>query len=414
MLKRYMHKRERYFAMLNDNRVVRPFEWGTEFIGHESDAEDPHEIFRKFSADVIANSDEYFSISKITDFVLSEPGAVATGDLSSDEIPNPKSKIQNRQDSPPSEGGVAAASADGVVLSSSINQDSTLPAGENHPAEAAPLLRKEGSRNAPQILTWTSAVSTPSPENNTAYATYFPHETNRKSAVIILPHWNARAGTYFDLCKFFNKVGISALRVTLPYHEERMPPELERADYLVAPNVGRSLQSIRQSVADTRACVAWLKEQGYEKIGVVGTSIGSCVAFLAFVHDPAINAAVFNHVSGYMADVVWHGLSTYHVRDGFGDNIELDELREYWLPVSPMAYMEKLAAQAPRPQRYIYTLYDLSFPVELSRDTMRALRHHKIKHSKAAIPCGHYTLGEKPWVYLDGYKIIKFLHKNLR
>jgi hypothetical protein len=232
--------------------------------------------------------------------------------------------------------------------------------------------------------------------------------------VIILPHWNAKAGTYFDLCKFFNKVGISALRLTLPYHEERMPPELERADYLVAPNVGRSLQSIRQSVADTRAGVAWLKEQGYEKIGVVGTSIGSCVAFLAFVHDPSIDAAVFNHVSGYMADVVWHGLSTYHVRDGFGDNIELDELREYWLPVSPMAYMEKLAAQAPRPQRYIYTLYDLSFPVDLSRDTMRALRQHKIKHSKAAIPCGHYTLGEKPWVYLDGYKIIKFLHKHLR
>jgi pimeloyl-ACP methyl ester carboxylesterase len=264
-----------------------------------------------------------------------------------------------------------------------------------------------------QVLTWTSSVTTPSPENNTAYATYFPHE-NHRAAVIILPHWNAKAGTYFDLCKFFNKVGISALRLTLPYHEERMPPELERADYLVAPNVGRSLQSIRQSVADTRAAVAWLKQQGYEKVGVVGTSIGSCVAFLAFVHDKAIDAAVFNHVSGYMADVVWHGLSTYHVRDGFGDNLELDELREYWLPVSPMAYMEKLAAQPPRPQRYIYTLYDLSFPVDLSRDTMRALRRHKIKHSKAAIPCGHYTLGEKPWVYLDGYKIIKFLHKNLK
>ncbi|MEO8573084.1 MAG: hypothetical protein ABI481_03870 [Pyrinomonadaceae bacterium] len=374
MLKRYMHKRERHFAMLNDNRVVRPFEWGTEFIGHERDAADPHEIFSKFSADTIANSDEYFAIPEITDFhIESEPQ---------------KSEL----------GAVAPVS----------------PAG-SETTKGNPVVTALGSdKIAPQILTWTSAVTTPSIDNNTAYATYFPHETNRKSAVIVLPHWNAKAGTYFDLCKFFNKVGISALRVTLPYHEERMPPELERADYLVAPNVGRSLQSIRQSVADTRACVAWLKKQGYEKIGIVGTSIGSCVAFLALVHDPSIDAAVFNHVSGYMADVVWHGLSTYHVRDGFGDNIELDELREYWLPVSPMAYMEKLAAQATRPQRYIYTLYDLSFPVDLSRDTMRALRRHKIKHSKAAIPCGHYTLGEKPWVYLDGYKIIKFLHKNLK
>lgn len=370
-----MHKRERYFAMLNDNRVVSPFEWGTEFIGHERDAEDPHEIFRKFSADTIANSEEYFSIPAEHNFALRtqlwepEPGAVATG-------------------------------------SPGNNGDLEPPAG--NPVATAP-----GSDTFRHILSWPSSVQSPSPENNTAYASYFPHESHR-AAVIILPHWNAKAGTYFDLCKFFNKVGISALRLTLPYHEERMPPELERADYLVAPNVGRSLQSIRQSVADTRAGVAWLKQQGYEKIGVVGTSIGSCVAFLAFVHDPSIDAAVFNHVSGYMADVVWHGLSTYHVRDGFGDNIELDELREYWLPVSPMAYMEKLAAQVPRPQRYIYTLYDLSFPVDLTRDTMRALRRHKIKHSKAAIPCGHYTLGEKPWVYLDGYKIIKFLHKHLR
>ena len=100
-----------------------------------------------------------------------------------------------------------------------------------------------------------------------------------------MPHWNAKAGSYFDLCKTFNRVGLSALRLTLPYHEERMPPELERADYLVAPNVGRTLQSLRQSVVDTRAAVAWLKQQGFEKVGIVGTSIGSCVGFFAFAHD---------------------------------------------------------------------------------------------------------------------------------
>ena len=364
MLKRYMHKRERHLAMLNANRVVRPFEWGTEFIGEEADADDPHAKFAEFSRRTIEESDEYFAVPNTFDFHVSNPphGSVVTPGS------NPRSEIRNPQ---------------------------------------------SNGRSEPQIITWPSSVATPSIENNTAYATYFPHEDHR-AAVVILPHWNAKAGTYFDLCKFFNKVGISALRLTLPYHEERMPPELDRADYLVAPNVGRSLQSVRQAVADTRACVTWLKQQGYEKVGVVGTSIGSCVAFLAFVHDARIDAAVFNHVSGYMADVVWHGLSTYHVRDGFGDNIDLDELREYWRPVSPMAYMEKLAAQPPRPQRYIYTLYDLSFPVDLSRDTMRALRRHKIKHSKTSIPCGHYTLGEKPWVYLDGYKIIRFMHKSLK
>lgn len=270
------------------------------------------------------------------------------------------------------------------------------------------------TRDDESSVVWTSGVDTPSPANNIARARYFQTQNDNKAAVVVLPHWNAKAGTYFDLCKIFNRFGVSALRLTLPYHEERMPPELRRADYLVAPNVGRTLQSLRQAVVDTRSAVRWLKEQGYKKVGVVGTSIGSCVAFFAFVHDMTIDAGVFNHVSGYPADVVWRGLSTYHVRQGLGDNITLDELREYWLPISPMAYIGKLAKLPPRPQRYIYTRYDLSFPLDLSLDTMAALREHDIEYSEVALPCGHYTLGEKPWVYIDGYKIVSFLRKHLR
>ena len=343
MLKRYMHKREREHAMRDNNRVVREFGWGMEFVGAAANGADPHEFFREYSRQTIATSDEFFCSPEISDYNLT-----------------PDSRLPNLD------------------------------------------------------LTWTSGIKTFSPENNTVQAHYFPVENNKKSAVVVLPHWNAKTGTYFDLCKMFNRFGMSALRVTLPYHEKRMPPELERADYLVAPNVGQTLQSLRQSVVDTRSAVRWLKQQGYEKIGLIGTSIGSCVGFFAFVHDLQIDAGVFNHVSGYVADVVWQGLSTFHVKEGLQDNIALDELREYWLPISPMAYMDKLARLAPRPQRYIYTLYDLTFPIDLSRDMMRALRDHGIEHDKTKIPCGHYTLGEKPWVYIDGYKIVSFLRKHLR
>ena len=337
MLKRYMHNKERHFAMLDDNRVVREFDWGTEYITGHANGGDPRKLFSEYSKNTVANSEAFFFSPEISDYKLDS-----------------------------------------------------------------------------NVLTWTSGVETPSVENNTVYATYFPHATKKKAAVLVLPHWNAKAGTYFDLCKIFNRIGFSALRMTLPYHEERMPPETARADYLVAPNVGRTLQSLRQAVVDTRSAVRWLKQQGYEKIGIVGTSIGSCVGFFAFTHDMQIDTAVFNHVSGYPADIVWHGITTYHVKESIGDNVTLTELREYWLPISPMAYMDRLAKLPPRPQRYIYGLYDLSFPVDLSRDTINALRRHKIKHSEIAIPCGHYTLGVKPWVYYDGYKIVSFLRKHLK
>jgi hypothetical protein len=339
MLKRYMHDRERYFAMRTDNRVVRPFEWGAEFVVENLNGSDPQKVLTEHTDDWIKHSDRYFELPTT--------------------ISNLKYELSNSS------------------------------------------------------LTWQSAVTTPSPENDLVRARFFPSPKDQKKAVLILPHWNAQAGSYFDLAKLFNRIGISALRLTLPYHEERMPPDLERADHLVAPNVGRTLQSVRQAVLDTRAAVSWLKDEGYERIGVVGTSIGSCVGFLAFVHDPDIDAGVFNHVSGYFSDVVWHGLSTYHVRESLEKQVTLEKLRELWRPISPFAYMEKLATQPWRPQRYIYTRYDLTFPYDLSVEAMAELRRLGVKHDEVVLPCGHYTLGEKPWNYIDGWKIASFLRKHL-
>jgi pimeloyl-ACP methyl ester carboxylesterase len=261
-------------------------------------------------------------------------------------------------------------------------------------------------------LSWQSQITTAWTENNTVRARFFPAE-NARRAVVVLPHWNAPKGSYESLCRVFNRIGIAALRLTLPYHEERMPPDLKRADFLVAPNIGQTLQSMRQAVLDTRAAVRWLKKQGFERIGIVGTSIGSATAFLAIVHEPEVGAAVFNHVSGYFSDVVWRGVSTYHVRESLEKAVSLRDLREFWLPISPMAYAEKLKLLPARPFRFIYTLYDLTFPIDLSREMMLELRRRGIAHDETILPCGHYTLGEKPWIYLDGWKIVNFLRRNL-
>ncbi|MBC7797670.1 MAG: abhydrolase domain-containing 18 [Pyrinomonadaceae bacterium] len=261
-------------------------------------------------------------------------------------------------------------------------------------------------------LTFQSQIQTPYAENNLVRAKFFPVK-NKKRAVVILPHWNADSQSYIALCKMLNKFGIAALRVTLPYHEERNLSELERAEYLVSPNVGRTLQAMRQAAIDAKTAVNYLKKEGFERVGIVGTSVGSATGFLAMVHDPNIKVGVFNHVSGYFADVVWRGISTYHVKKSLENQVALDDLRKIWLPISPMAFIGKLANQTSRPMRYIYTLYDLTFPIDMSRETIAAFRQHKIKFDKVVIPCGHYTLGEKPWIYIDGWKIISFLVKHL-
>ena len=266
---------------------------------------------------------------------------------------------------------------------------------------------------AGNILRFRSPIHTPYPENNTVHAQWFPAKSNgQKRAVVLLPHWNCPAEGYGALCRALSRLGISVLRISLPYHDYRMPPELKRADYAVSSNVCRTMDAARQAVIDVRCCLDWLETQGFDRLGIVGTSLGSAYACLASAHDPRISVNVFNHCSTYVADVVWTGLSTQHVRQSLEKHIDLDSLRNAWLAVSPVSYMEKFAAQKQK-SLFIYAKYDTTFLPRLSRDIIAKIREHGIDHKAVVLPCGHYTLGEAPFKFLDGYHICAFLKKNL-
>ena len=335
-----MRAREIAHTKRDDNRVVRPFAWGAEFISDHVNGDDPRTIFREHTRRVMADSETFYVSPEINGWHL------------------------------------------------------------------------EGDH-----LTWLSAVETPSAINNIVHARLFTPRRERKNkpraAVVVLPQWNAQPDSHVEACRIFNGLGMTALRLTLPYHEERRPPELERAEHLVSSNIGRTIQSMRQAVLDTRAAVRWLREQGIERIGILGTSIGSCTAFLAFAHDPAIDVGVFNHVSGYFADVAWKGISTRHVREGIEPHLTLEELREFWTPISPLPFIPRLLEMKPRPMRFIAARYDLTFPVDLSRQVIAEVRGLGIDLDVVWLPCGHYTTAELPWKAIDAWKIATFFRKHL-
>ena len=203
-------------------------------------------------------------------------------------------------------------------------------------------------------------------------------------------------------------MGISVLRLSMPYHDIRMPAEIGRADYAVSANIGRTLDAVRQGVVDVRCCLDWLEQQGYSKLGIVGTSLGSCYAFIAAAHDPRIRVASFNHASTYVADVVWRGQSTRHIRQGIESQITLETLRQSWLAVSPMAYFNQFS-RWPRKSLIVYAKYDLTFLPELSRDVVVEFERHGLDHKVVVLPCGHYTMGEAPYNYMDGWQLASFL-----
>jgi hypothetical protein len=189
-----------------------------------------------------------------------------------------------------------------------------------------------------------------------------------------------------------------------------MPRELHRADYIVSANVARTVQVCRQAVLDARRAIAWLAAQGFAPIGILGTSLGSCLALLTTAHEPLIQAQALNHISPQFADVVWRGLSTRHVREGLEGHIELELLRALWKPISPQWYLERLRG---RQTLLLYAKYDLTFPVDLSQDLVREFRRRGIPHELAVLSCGHYTTGKTPFKYVDGWILTRFLKKTL-
>jgi dienelactone hydrolase len=337
MLRRVFHGWERRLAAVSKDRVVRPFDWGLEWLDDSgiSPEAPPASIVDAWAASVMEDSDAFYHTP-------------ATDEYSFD-----------------------------------------------------------GER-----LTFPSALATPHPENNLVHARFFTagdgHRTRR--AVLVLPQWNADAQGHVALCRLMARFGISALRLTLPYHDLRMPSELTRADYIVSSNIVRTAQVCRQAVLDARRAIAWLAREGHERIGILGTSLGSCLAMLTTAHEPLVRAAALNHISPYFADVVWEGLSTAHVRQGLDGNIDLERLRRMWLPISPFPFLDRAGD---RRFLLVYARYDLTFPVRLSRLLVDEFRARGIDHRVVVLPCGHYTTGVAPFSWMDGYVLIRFLKRAL-
>jgi hypothetical protein len=355
MLEAIFHSWERRLASTTTNRVVRPFDWGLDWIpqnGHGAGVDAATRV-SDWVSHVMADTDAFFTPAPTSDYTMQSS---AQGDL----------------------------------------------------------------------LTFPSALTTPHAENNTVYCRYFPARRTRlssqlryrgdgaapahRSAVLVLPQWNADRMGHAGLCRLLAWNGMSALRLSLPYHDERMPPELARADYIVSANIARTLQVCRQAVLDARRAIAWLAAQGFDRIGILGTSLGSCLALLTTAHEPLVRAQALNHISPYFADVVWRGLSTLHVREGLDGHIELDALRALWSPISPRRYLERLRD---RGTLLVYAQYDLSFPVDLSRELVQAFRDERIPHEVSVLRCGHYSTGKAPFKFVDGWVLMRFLREKL-
>ena len=383
---KWMYAWETALTTRDTNRIVRPLEWGFEWLEEFSPlaraaasgqpVQDEYSRMVAVNRDIIARADEFFAYVTPKDFRL--------------ERRHPQLFPTN-------------------VRPETLEQDAEL----RRQAETGEIEEAE-------FLRFTSPVRSPHPENDAVNARWYPaHPETRKDgrpkqAMIVMPQWNADAFSHNALCTLFNRFGISCLRLSKPYHDVRRPAELERSDYAVSANVGRTTEACRQAVVDIRSCMDWLEQQGYTQFGVLGTSLGSCYAFIAGAFDARIRVCAFNHASTRFGDVVWTGQSTRHIRAAFEQaGLTQEQVREMFSIVSPMSYMQRFA-ENPKQVLVVHATYDLTFPLEYSLDVLRNFDAMKMEYTSKVLPCGHYTTGETPYKYIDGWYLGSFVYQAFK
>jgi pimeloyl-ACP methyl ester carboxylesterase len=93
-------------------------------------------------------------------------------------------------------------------------------------------------------------------------------------------------------------------------------------------------------------------------------------------------------------------------------------LRELWSAISPMSYFEKIASsESGGPGKrvlMVYADYDLTFPKEYSLQALEGFKRVGLNVEVKVLPCGHYTTGETPYKFIDGWYMGSFIYRAFK
>ena len=269
------------------------------------------------------------------------------------------------------------------------------------PREGDPGFQRDGS-----WLKFRSGISTDVEDNNVVWAKV-TESGSFDQALVVFHHWNASARNR-QLASFFSRRGITVVEMAMPYHFERSRPESLYADYMLSPNLGRTIQSVRQGVWDGRRLIRWLKGEGYSEISVLGMSLGSWVAGLVAAHDTAVSKAALFLTAGNLADMVWTGRATRAIRESLEPFIELTDLKRAWGPLNLENYANRLA-RTDLDLQIVLAKRDKVVLPELSERFVERLNQAGAKPNILELNSGHYSLAMPHYIFFVGWNLARLL-----
>jgi dienelactone hydrolase len=119
-------------------------------------------------------------------------------------------------------------------------------------------------------------------------------EWQERPAVLLLHGWNdiINHRVRFPLmARQINRHGFNAATLVAPFHFQRRPRQLGAWSNFLCPDILRTVEAIRQTIAETRAFAKWLRLEGCPAVGLMGVSLGGWLAGLTISRDATFSCA---------------------------------------------------------------------------------------------------------------------------
>lgn len=197
-------------------------------------------------------------------------------------------------------------------------------------------------------LTFPSLDESDHVENNTVHALYYqPEGEGPFPAAIILDVLAGDQSLSRSMGLFFAQRKVAALFVQMAYYGPRRPPNSSMR--LLSPNIEQTMNAIGQTVKDCRCAASWLAQRDEvdpDRIGIVGTSLGSFMAGLTGEMEPRISRVVLLLGGGGIVDGLYDHPRAKLFRQAnelFGGSKE--KLARVIAPVDPLTHANRLKSR---------------------------------------------------------------------
>jgi len=128
-------------------------------------------------------------------------------------------------------------------------------------------------------------------KNRTAWARWVRPDGQRRRGCMVYVHGWLEPGSWVEEATLFRIWGkaldVDLLHVSLPFHGRRNPwRALFSGEYFWTADLVRTVEGVRQAICDTRTAIMWLREQGYDEVGVAGISLGGALTMQLACLEP--------------------------------------------------------------------------------------------------------------------------------